>query len=116
MAYAVINYAVLLPVTWSYSGNKGPVSTRDLVAIALPHGVATLGAAAALTVAATEVTATGAGGSTELLALSYVTYGLVMLAYPAKRGMLVKGFWFVFGMVLSLFTSKREAGDQSLML
>jgi PST family polysaccharide transporter len=108
IAYAVINYAVLLPVTWSYSGNKGPVSARDLVANALPHGVATLAAAAALAGAATVLTATGAEASTELVALSYVTYGLVMLAHPAKRVMLSRELWFAFGVLLSFSRPKMK--------
>ena len=47
-AYTISDYLVRLPVIWAAAGRVGPVGTRDLYSMAMPHAFSTMVAAVAL--------------------------------------------------------------------
>ena len=106
IAYTIVNYSVLLPVTWWYSGKKGPVSARDLVATSLPHGIATLAVSSVLGEIATNLQTPSAATCVGLAAISYGIYGLVMLAYPTKRHILTENVNSLVGMLPSSWRAR----------
>jgi PST family polysaccharide transporter len=90
IAYTIDNYVVLVPATWWSTGRRGPVSTRDLVATAIPHAVAT-GASAVIMVAISSVAhLPNLLGCVALVTLSYLVYGFVLTVFPQKRSILVE--------------------------
>jgi polysaccharide transporter, PST family len=91
-AYTMVNYLILLPVTWWHSGNSRFVSTADLVRISAPHAVATAAAAAVLALCSMLVRTPGLSGCIGLLAISYAAYGVAMLSFPTKRQIIVDNF------------------------
>jgi PST family polysaccharide transporter len=101
IAYTIVNYTVLLPVTWWCTGLKGPVSTRYLITTSLPHGVATLVTGVILVGMAVEQPRPGIAGCLGLGVMSYAIYGLVMLAYPKKRLIIKQSFQSLVGMLTS---------------
>lgn len=103
MAYTIANYLVLLPVTWWASGQRGAVSTRDLVTTTLPHVAATVASAAVLILLAGGLPSPpGAIMCLGLALVSYAVYGLVMLVVPAKRLLLGKNLQAFVRMLPSL--------------
>src|SRR5262249_26261940 len=89
-AYTITEYVVRVPVIWAYTGRKGPISTSDLFATAVPHGLATL-----VTWAVLWQMSSVSGNSNVFayigLALSgYLIYVVVILSFAAKRQMLLR--------------------------
>jgi polysaccharide transporter, PST family len=91
IAFTVVNYVLLLPVTWWWTGSRGPVRTGDLVSASLPHGIATVVSAVVLAVASRGLPTLGIATCFGLVVLSYGVYGLVMLLFSDKRLILSRG-------------------------
>jgi polysaccharide transporter, PST family len=90
IAYTLANYLVLLPIGLFAAGRRGPVASRDLIAAAGPHGLASLASATLLGCIYMKSGATNVFACVGLTILSYAMYGAVMLAFPAKRLLLKK--------------------------
>jgi polysaccharide transporter, PST family len=89
-AYTITNYLVLLPATWWIAGRRGPVDVQNLLIIALPHGIATAASSLVLTGISVALRPDNALMCLGLAALSYMVYGLVIVAFPNKRLLLVE--------------------------
>ena len=101
IAYTIDNYAVLLPVTWWSTGQRGPVTTRVMVMTTIPHVVATASSAAILIGLSPELGRLSTGMCLALAFSSYAIYGLVMLLFPAKRQIFGENLRTFVGMYLS---------------
>jgi PST family polysaccharide transporter len=88
ISYTVGNYLVQLPATFWAAGRRGPVSTQDLVTISAPHAVATAASCLALLGASAAFPAPNGYACLGFAVLSYIVYGLAILAFPAKRSIL----------------------------
>jgi PST family polysaccharide transporter len=84
-SYTVANYLVIVPLVWISSGRHGPVSTRDLLGLAIPHGAATCGAALAIKLAQIGTSDIGWIGMAMLVGLAYLAYLCIILLFPDKR-------------------------------
>lgn len=84
-SYTVVNYLVILPLVWISSGRHGPVSTKDLLRLAIPHGVATCGAAIAVKFVQIGSLDTGWIGMAMLMGLAYLAYLGIISFFPDKR-------------------------------
>jgi polysaccharide transporter, PST family len=90
IAYTITNYIVLVPVSCWSSGQRGPVSTQDLVTAVIPHLIAT-GLSAVTMASIWRVTHLPGLLACALLAtLSYLVYGLVLFLFGEKRQILNK--------------------------
>jgi hypothetical protein len=110
-AYAITNYVVVLPLTWWSAGRRGPVSTRNLIVITLPHAVATAASTVVLTGVAVASPPPGATACVGLMLLSYAVYGLVMLAFPAKRLVLSRNLSALVDMLTEKSIARRRANN-----
>jgi PST family polysaccharide transporter len=88
IAYTIANYVVLLPATWWSTGRHGPVSTRDLLAAAIPHVVGTSMSAVVMISIASVINTPSFLDCVALVTLSYLVYGLVLTFFPQKRSVL----------------------------
>jgi polysaccharide transporter, PST family len=84
-SYTVANYVAVVPLSWISSGRRGPVSCGNLVAIAMPHLVATCASAVFLWLAKMMFSEIGAFQMVLLGSLSYLAYLSVILLFPSKR-------------------------------
>ena len=87
-SYTIMNYIALVPLIWIVSGRSGPVSSRDLVKLAIPHAIATLASALILKIAEYNLHSVGLAQMAALVTLSYLVYLGVILAFGAKRELL----------------------------
>lgn len=94
-AYAITDYIVRLPVIWANAGSKGPVSTRDLYTMAMPHALATLCAAGALLAVKPIISSPNALACGALLGVGYAVYLAFVLLFPEKRAYLLHNVEFV---------------------
>ena len=106
IAYTFSVYALNAPISWWNVGRHGPVSTRDLVRVAAPHGLASAVAAVCEWINATYhpfSTAPEIVGLLAAAALSYLSYLVVILGFPRKRELFLR-YWPV---VVSLLSAAR---------
>ncbi|HVZ05655.1 lipopolysaccharide biosynthesis protein [Hyphomicrobium sp.] len=94
-AYTISDYLVRLPVIWAATGRAGPVTTRDLYIMALPHALATVVAAAVLVtlkplIKTPDILACGC-----LVSASYAVYVTFLLLFPEKRAYLFQNAEFI---------------------
>jgi PST family polysaccharide transporter len=88
-ALAISDWLVRLPFIWAIVGRTGPVSLRDLLRIAVPHGVAV--AACTVFLVAIFVNA-GELGFLRLVAVGFAAYAVylaVLVCFPSKRNALL---------------------------
>ncbi|WBL80319.1 lipopolysaccharide biosynthesis protein [Bradyrhizobium xenonodulans] len=90
-SYTVANYVALIPLIWIAAGRSGPVSCKDLVNLAFPHVLATLGAAGVLEVIRRTVEAITSLQMLALFAVSYLVYLCFILLFETKRELLRRG-------------------------
>jgi PST family polysaccharide transporter len=90
-SYTVANYIALIPLIWIAAGRSGPVSCRDLVNLAFPHVLASLGAATVLEVIRHALEAMTPFQMLGLFAVSYLAYLSVILLFETKRELLWRG-------------------------
>jgi PST family polysaccharide transporter len=101
-AYTISDYIVRLPATLWSAGRRGPVTAGNLVAAMLPHAVATAVAGAVLLAIALARPAPNLAAQIGIGVLSYFVYGLVILAFPAKRVSLMNNYLVFVGMLPSV--------------
>ncbi|WP_354256510.1 lipopolysaccharide biosynthesis protein [Bradyrhizobium sp. F1.13.3] len=87
-SYTIANYIALVPVILVFAGRSGPVSSKDLIVIILPHGLA-----AALTGMFLELLRLcfpniGIVQMAAFCGISYLSYFCVILIFDAKRALL----------------------------
>jgi len=90
-SYTVANYVVLLPLIWISAGQRGPISSGDLVRLAIPHAAAALAAAVILEIVRHNLQSIGLAQMMALVALAYLIYLCVILLFDAKRELLWRG-------------------------
>ena len=100
-AYTISDYIVRLPVILVGAGRLGPVTTRDLCALAAPHALATAAAATVLFALKTFVDTPNALMCGFLIGLSYAVYLAFLVLFPEKRGYLIRNVEFLRGHVLA---------------
>jgi polysaccharide transporter, PST family len=88
IAYTINNYITLVPVAFWNSGRRGPVSSNDLVAATIPHVIATGVSAVAMASIWRVINLPSLSVCAGLVTLSYLAYGLALLLFPKKRGIL----------------------------
>lgn len=94
-AYSISDYLVRLPVIWAAAGRAGPVTTRDLYSMAMPHALSTALAAVALLslkplVPTPDILTCGC-----LVGLSYTVYLAFLMLFPEKRAYLFQNAEFI---------------------
>jgi PST family polysaccharide transporter len=94
-AYTISDYLVRLPVIWAAAGRSGPVETRDLYSMAMPHVFSTIVAAIALlalkpVIEKPDILMCGCLG-----ALSYAVYLSFLILFPEKRAYLFLNAEFI---------------------
>jgi PST family polysaccharide transporter len=90
-AYAVTNYAILIPGMFLIAGRIGPVTIRDLMSTALPHAVAVAISAAVLVGTRIRLpSSSNVFTCLGLVIMSYAVYGAVMILFPKKRRILAE--------------------------
>jgi polysaccharide transporter, PST family len=94
-AYAISDYVVRLPVIWGCAGNRGPVTVRDLYAMAAPHALSTAVAAAVLFALEPFVETPNALICACLVAVSYTAYVAFLMLFPEKRAYLFQNAEFI---------------------
>ena len=104
IAYTVSDYLIRVPLVWISTGRRGPVSLHDLLAIALPHLVATLAAALGLMLLGNALRSPHMIDYAALLLASYLTYCAVIACFPAKRKILQANL----RMAIELVASRRR--------
>ena len=107
-SYAITNYIIVAPVVW-WLGRRGPVSTRDIVVTALPHIASTAVSGIILVGIWLVLPSPNALMCFGLAVVSYVGYGLVLVAFPAKRLLLGKNLRAFVG----IFRRTDITGDNS---
>ncbi|WP_167771355.1 lipopolysaccharide biosynthesis protein [Bradyrhizobium niftali] len=90
-SYTIANYIALVPLIWIAAGRRGPVSCKDLINLAIPHVLATLGAAAVLETIRFTVAAITPLQMVALFGVSYLVYLCVILLFGTKRELLWRG-------------------------
>jgi polysaccharide transporter, PST family len=95
MAYAITNYVVIVPVSWWSTGRRGPITTKKLYSIAIPHFIAASVCALVLLVIAKLLPPSGIFMCGILGALSYGIYLLVIIIFPSKRDILAINLRFL---------------------
>jgi polysaccharide transporter, PST family len=111
IGYTIANYVVLLPLVWWSAGQRGPVTTRDIVVTTIPHAIATAASAVMLIGAAIALPGRSAVACLGLLLLSYVAYGLVMLFFPAKRLVLGRNLRALGDMLAGTNMTREQTGN-----
>ena len=101
IAYTIINYLAIVPVSWWAAGQKGPVTTRDLYLVALPHFIGTLGSALVLATIAQTTTTQNIFTCALLCLLSYAVYLAIILWFPSKRNTLVRNLQYCIKSITS---------------
>jgi PST family polysaccharide transporter len=91
-AYAISDCVIRLPLIWMLAGRSGPVSVRDLIAIGLPHLIATVLAGLVLMGLAHVLGTLSLVHYLLLMAASYVGYVATIALFPAKRRILQANF------------------------
>jgi PST family polysaccharide transporter len=84
-AYVISDYLIRLPATLWATGRRGPISVHDLVATTLPHAIASAASGALLLTIARGWPSPSPIACAVLILASYIIYGLVIFAFPAKR-------------------------------
>jgi PST family polysaccharide transporter len=88
-AYSVVNYVVLVPLIWWAAGRRGPVSTKHLVGVALPHAVGIVACGALLFALKRanwgDLSVTGAAA---MALLAYLSYIAAVLPFETSRSAL----------------------------
>lgn len=87
-SYAIVNYAMVVPIVWFATGRRGPVSSADLVGLASPHLIAV--AASALVLGSVQYCLAPRGFSflIALSSLAYIVYLCVLSLFKTKRQLL----------------------------
>lgn len=86
MAYALANYAFLLPLYAILIGRNGPVTTKDLIKTTTPHWLACFVAAATAKISMVYLpSGTSLIGLATILGLSYFSYVIAVLSFAHKR-------------------------------
>jgi PST family polysaccharide transporter len=96
-SYAISDYIVRLPVIWASVGRRGPVSTRDLYTMAMPHAVATICAAGVLLAIKPAIKSPDVLSCALLLGVTYAVYLAFVLLFPEKRAYLLHNVEFIRG-------------------
>lgn len=91
-SYTIANYIALIPLIWIAAGRRGPVSCRDLINLAVPHVLATVGAAAVLEILRQTVAALTPLQMVALFGVSYLAYVCIILLFETKRELLWRGW------------------------
>jgi polysaccharide transporter, PST family len=94
-AYTISDYLVRLPVIWVATGSVGPVTTRDLYSMAIPHALSTAVAAAALLALKPLVDKPDILMCGWLVGLSYAIYLALLMLFPEKRAYLFVNAEFI---------------------
>lgn len=94
-AYAITDYLVRLPVIWAATGRAGPITTRDLYAMAMPHALSTAVAAVALLALKPLVDKPNVLMCGWLMGLSYIVYLAFLMLFPEKRAYLFLNAEFI---------------------
>jgi len=94
-AYAISDYLIRLPVIWMSAGREGPVTTRNLYAMAAPHALATVAAAAVLLALKPGLGMPNVFMCGLLAATSYTVYLAFLMLFPEKRGYLFRNAEFL---------------------
>jgi PST family polysaccharide transporter len=94
-AYAITDYLVRLPVIWAATGRAGPITTRDLYAMAMPHALSTAVAAVALLALKPLVDKPNVLVCGWLMGLSYIVYLAFLMLFPEKRAYLLLNAEFI---------------------
>jgi PST family polysaccharide transporter len=84
-AYTISDYLIRLPVIWAAAGRVGPVETRDLYSMALPHALSTAVAALALLALKPAIGRADILTCGLLACLSFIVYLAVLMLFPEKR-------------------------------
>ena len=94
-AYTISDYIVRLPVIWTSAGRSGPVTARDLYAMAAPHALSTAAAAVGLLAIKPFVDMPNALMCGCLALMSYAVYLAFLMLFPEKRGYLFRNAEFI---------------------
>lgn len=94
-AYTISDYLVRLPVIWTAVGRSGPVSTRDLWTMAIPHAVSTAAAAVVLLAVKPLIDRPDMWICGSLVALSFAIYFACLMLFPEKRAYLSVNVEFI---------------------
>jgi PST family polysaccharide transporter len=94
-AYAISDYLIRLPVIWACAGSRGPITRRDLYAMAAPHALSTVAAAAVLIALKPFVETPNALICACLVAVSYAAYLAFLVLFPEKRAYLFRNAEFI---------------------
>lgn len=94
-AYTISDYLVRLPVIWAATGRVGPVTTRDLYSMAIPHALSTAVAAATLVALKPLVEKPDILMCGWLMGLSYAVYLAFLMLFPEKRAYLFVNAEFI---------------------
>jgi len=84
-AYAISDYLVRLPVIWAAAGRLGPVATRDLYSMAMPHALSTAVTAVVLLALKPVVQSPDIVTCGFLVCLSFTVYLAFLMLFPEKR-------------------------------
>jgi PST family polysaccharide transporter len=88
VAYTIVNYAILVPLTLWNVGLRGPIASKDILKAAFPHAVAIVLCGA--TLIALPIDHLTLGMCIVLVIYSYVAYALVLVTFHAKRLLLLE--------------------------
>jgi PST family polysaccharide transporter len=93
-SYTVVNYVVIVPLSWISTGRRGPISCENLVTIAMPHLIATSATAACLWWAKAMFSEIQTFEIGLLGVLSYTVYLGIIGFFPSKRELIYRTLRF----------------------